>query len=83
MENFKFDLTDEQVRLLHEVLEDSFCRACHVAWVKHEVSGNNDCFRSYLLGLSTLIDELYLQKDKYLNSVGRDSFLHSDDSHKF
>ena len=83
MEFFKFSLTDEQVRLLHQILEDEYSRACRVAYVKREILHKVNHFQGYLLALDSLIDEFNLQTDKYLEDNNRESFLPYDEPFKF
>ena len=84
MENFKFDLTNEQVRLLHWILEDYFTRLSNRAIMLERLRKSNKNFDACLIHISTLCQEFDIQTDLYLCENGLTSFVDvSDDIKKF
>ena len=76
MENFKFELTNEQVRLLHWILEDYFTRLSNRAALFDRLRKSNKYFDVALVHISTLCDEFDIQTTKYLHDNGLDSFIY-------
>lgn len=78
MENFKFVLTNEQVRLLHWILEDYFTRLSNRAIMIEKLRKSNNHFDASFIHISTLCDEFDFQTDKYLRDNGLSSFVDCD-----
>lgn len=75
MENFKFDLTNEQVRFLHWILEDYFTRLSNRAIMLEKLRKSNKHFDVCLIHISTLCTEFDIQTDKYLRDNNLESFI--------
>ena len=66
MENFKFDLTDEQVCLLGGILDDYYSYACRL-YMRDKRNQTMDFFESPVIEVKTLVTELNLQFRSYLD----------------
>ena len=82
MENFKFELTNEQVRLLHWILEDYFTRLSNRAIIIEMFRNQPRILNNALIEINTLCVEFNLQTDKYLRDNNLDSFIDESDFFK-
>lgn len=80
MENFKFDLTNEQVLFLYGILEDAYTYECHRVYVTRELKCRSELFDSRFIALSTLFDEFNIQSSKYLEDNNLKSFSDGNQS---
>ena len=66
MENFKFDLTDEQVCLLGGILDDYYAYACRL-YMRDKRNQTMEFFESPVIEVKTLVTELSLLFNSYLS----------------
>lgn len=74
MENFKFDLTNEQVKLLRWILEDYFTRLSNRSIMLKRLRNKPQVLDSAMFDINTLCLEFDLQTDKYLRDNNLSSF---------